>query len=66
MIIDLEGRVEVANMPSGVVGQISFGRLVRQLRAAGEIKPDETITHLRISVRDGVIEYRIEKIEAAS
>lgn len=60
MIISLRGRLEVASMPSGVVGQISFTRLIEELRRSGELKPHETIIHLQLDIRRGMIVYRIE------
>lgn len=61
IIIDLKSRKRVAEAPSGTYGQISFTRLVEQLRAAGEFKPGETITHLRIDAENGFIGYRVER-----
>jgi hypothetical protein len=63
MIIYLSGRVEVARMPGGVVGSISFGQLIKHLRKAGELREDETITHLKIDVSRGTIEYLVENRE---
>jgi hypothetical protein len=60
MIIDLVGRIEVAAMPGGEAGVISFDRFVDQFRKAGEIRGNETITHLKINLRAGTIEYRVE------
>lgn len=60
MIIDLSTGKEISEFPSGVVGQISFRRLVEQLRAAGEFNANEVVTHLRIDASRSLIQYRLE------
>lgn len=60
MLIDLENKNEITSRPGGLWGQISFGRLVDELRQVGEIAATETITHIKIDVPAGVIQYRIE------
>ena len=44
---------------SGTYGHISLGRLCDHLEATGELRPNETITHLEI-VGD-MIKYRVEQ-----
>lgn len=39
--------------PAGSMGFISFRRLIEQLAAAGEFKPGEKVTYLRIAL-DGI------------
>jgi hypothetical protein len=56
MIVDMKNGQDV----SGVIGCISWKRLIEVLRAAGEIKQDETITHL--SLGEKVMTYRVEKL----
>lgn len=61
MIIDIKRNVAVGSMPGGTVGQFSFRRLVEILQHDGELRAGETITHLDVQIRDGVIRYRVEK-----
>lgn len=46
--------------PGGTYGQISFRRLVEQLKRAGEIQQNETVTHLEIDMERGLVRYRVE------
>jgi hypothetical protein len=64
MLIDLAEKKQCASerLVGGAWGSISFGRLVEQLRKAGEISANETITHIRINVASGMIDYRVENI----
>lgn len=55
MIYDMEKRQTVERSPGGAANDISFGRLIEQLRISCEIKPNETVTHLE--VREGYIRY---------
>lgn len=59
MIIDAKTGKRVYEMPAGVMGQMSYLRLIRTLTAIGEIKDDEKITHLRLT--DDFIIYRVER-----
>jgi hypothetical protein len=63
MVIDLKANKVLADMPHGLVGQISFSRLIAELQRSGEIRRGETITHLDIQVDRGVILYRVEEVE---
>lgn len=60
MIVDLTKGLEVAVMPTGVMGQISFRRLIDDLKRTGEIAQSETVTHVDIDVKRGLIRYRVE------
>jgi hypothetical protein len=61
MVIDLRERRQLlpTQWPGGLCNFISFDRLVAQLHAAGEFKPDEVVTHLKID--DTGITYRVER-----
>lgn len=58
--IDLRTGKIVDEVPAGAANQISFTRLVEQLRRAGEIRPGEEVTHLEIRPDWGTIVYRVE------
>lgn len=49
----------VPAMPTGIIGQISFRRLVEQLRSAGEFAKGEIVTHLEVQPDSGLIRYRV-------
>jgi hypothetical protein len=49
-------------MPTGLVGQISLARLIRQLATAGEFQKGERVTHVAI-FSDGTIQFRLEEQE---
>jgi hypothetical protein len=52
----------VTEAPGGPMGQISFVRLIRLLKEAGEIKADETVTHLIIRPDRGLLQFRVDRI----
>jgi len=54
MKIDL---IDGAEQLGGLANQISWTRLVQQLRAAGEIQPSETVARIIVSPRG--LEYRV-------
>lgn len=59
MIFDLKKLEAVDRAPGGVAGFVSFQRLATEVfRAAGEIRPNETITHFEI--RSNGIQFYIE------
>lgn len=59
MTYDLEKhRFLPEEQPSGTMGFISYERLVEQLARAGELRPNEKVTHLTIG-SDGIA-YRTE------
>lgn len=62
MIFDLEKHVFVPehSQTPGVGNFISYGRLIEQLRRAGEFRSDEVVTHL-IFKSDG-IDYRVKYV----
>lgn len=62
IVIDLAARQYTDALPGGAVGQVSFARLGEVLRAAGELKPTEALTHLQIDVARGTIIYRVAQI----
>lgn len=67
MIFDLADPMRprrTQSLPTGVVGSISLRRLIEQLRAAGEFKPTERITHVEID-EVGTIHFRVERCEVA-
>jgi hypothetical protein len=45
-------------LPSGTMGQIGWRRLLEQLRAAGEFKQNERVTHVEVTPLG--IRYRVE------
>lgn len=47
--------------PGGTYGVIGWARLKDVLHHAGEIRPDERITHFTLDTARGVIEYRTER-----
>lgn len=54
MVIDLTQRPlridpDDRSMPGGLTGFVGWHRLVDQLRAAGEFKADETVTHFKVN-----------------
>lgn len=59
---DLKERRFVDDRMTGVIGHISFARLVGQLRISGEIAKNETITGIEII--DDMVRYRVELPEA--
>lgn len=61
IVYDLKTRRAEPGNLTGVLGQISFERMVEQLRRAGEFKPDEDVTHLCIDPIHGLIQYRVER-----
>lgn len=60
LVYDVATQRAVASRLGGVVGHISFPRLLEQLRAAGEFKPEESVT--QIEVTDSGINFYL-KIE---
>lgn len=61
--IDVGRLCATENAPGGIWGGLSFNRLVKMLRAAGELRETETLTHLRIDVERGWVDYRVDKRE---
>lgn len=49
--------VKDGQMPTGVVGFMSFTRLIETLERAGEVKPTERVTHIEITERGLNIRY---------
>ena len=61
MVLDLARREESRVMPSGVKGFISFDRLIKTLRDAGEFRDGEIVTHIEINATDPVgMTFRVE------
>ncbi len=58
LVYNLKLRMFVKAPSSNLSNFISYGRLVEQLRKAGEFRPDEEVTDL-ILTNEG-IEYRIK------
>lgn len=58
MVYDVALRRRVADRPGGVVGFISFSRLIEQLKKAGEFSPTETVTQLEVT--DGGINFYVK------
>lgn len=42
----------------GCVGQISLPRLLRMVRASGELRPNEDVTHVRFHP-DGTMQFKV-------
>lgn len=61
MFIDMRTGEQTRNLPVGEFGEASYSLVVDLLRKAGYIKPNEEVTHLRLT--DKFIEYRIERGE---
>lgn len=59
MIIDAKTGEHLADIPTGVFGQISYRRLINLLRSSGEITESEQITHIEFT--DTFLRYRIER-----
>ena len=60
MIVDLKERQPVNMMPSGVMaGSMSWQRLVRILREAGEFSDNEEVTHVSSDLLG--LHFRVEQ-----
>lgn len=59
MFYDLEKHERCWILPLGSFGAISYERLAELISAAGEIRPDERITHLQI--RNDALHFRVER-----
>lgn len=58
---DPKAMKEVARAPAGGrFGQISFSRLVEELRATGNIRPEEKVTHLEFDGDSGFLKFKVE------
>jgi len=51
---------QLSAVPGGAYGQISFRRLVEQLRKAGEFREGEQITHLHFDFDRNMVRMRFE------
>lgn len=56
---EMKSRKVMSTMPGGVIGQISFRRLMDQLSVAGEFKNGEIVTHLEVDLDSGILRYRV-------
>lgn len=55
----IEQRKQTRYFPTGLIGQISFSRLVEVMRRGGELRYDETITDIAFDPDEGVLQYHI-------
>lgn len=59
--IDLARGQVLSESPAGLHGHFSFKRFTEILRAAGEIKPGESVSHLTINTQTGMCDFKIER-----
>jgi len=62
LTIDLARGQVLSEPPAGLCGHFSFARFTEIMRAAGEIKPDEQVSHLTINTQTGMCKFKIERV----